>query len=495
MSFLHRLGRAASRRLAAFRAPILGSLLTLLSSSALADWQALRGLERSGARVTASVVDLGSGGVVEQLNPDQRLTPASLTKLVVAAAALDEWTADKMFQTRLLGTGPIHDGQVSGDLHMQSLGDATLDHLAMWSLAAQLKGSGVSSVAGRLVVDTAPFGALGCETKDRCDALEKSDTAYNAPLAPVAVDFGNWCMDVRPTSPGVAAVVTGCGLAQSPVPVEGSIKTVRNGAPSTYWVERVTAAGVDTLRVGGDVPAANGVSMYRSMSDPSLGAGMVMREILQEIGVHVAGAPTVSHAPIPAGAYTLAESEGLSLKEQLGRMLRFSNNYVADLLTLNLAAAQWSQPPTRLADAARTLSDFVARSSPRKTGAPPLYSGSGLTPENELSANDLVAVLSSEYRDTRNFPAFYGGLVVPRQAPFVFLRSGSPAWLDRVALKTGTMDDPHSVCGIAGYLRRRDGGWMAFAAIVNGGPQQHHVPLWKAMEAMRADLDAVMARY
>ena len=78
-------------------------------------------------------------------------------------------------------------------------------------------------------------------------------------------------------------------------------------------------------------------------------------------------------------------------------------------------------------------------------------------------------MLAHAYRETRRFPTYYGGLVVPRDAPFGFLREGSEAWLDRVALKTGSMDAPHSVLGIAGYLRKRKGGWIAFAAIVNGG--------------------------
>ena len=84
---------------------------------------------------------------------------------------------------------------------------------------------------------------------------------------------------------------------------------------------------------------------------------------------------------------------------------------------------------------------------------------------------------------------------MPRQAPFGFLRQGSEAWLDRVALKTGTMDEPHSVCGIAGYLRKKSGGWIAFAVIVNGGTTTRHIPLYKAMEASRADLETLLARY
>lgn len=478
---------------------IIGLATLSLNCAAHADWQALRALQDNGAVVTAAAVDLDSGNMLEQLNPDERLTPASLTKLTVAATALDVWPADKTFETRLLGVGPFRNGQIDGDLILQGTGDSTLDHLALWSLAAQLKGGGVTTVNGRLVVNTAPFGPLGCETKDRCDALVKSDTAYNAPISAVAVDYGNWCVDVRPTVPGAAAVISTCGTAQSPIPVEGAVRTVAAGARPTYWVERVTTGGGEVLRVGGDVPTDAGASVYRAMSDPALGTGLLLREVLREMGIAVTGPVDVVHTPLPPHAYALAQMEGLSLKEQLGRMLRFSNNYVADVLTLDLAAAQRSQAPGQLSDASRALSDFVlklnAASHGGKATAPALFSGSGLTPENTLSADDLVTLLSAEYHNTRNFPAFYGGLVVPRQAPFGFLRVGSPSWLDRVALKTGTMDDPHSVCGIAGYLRKKDGGWIAFAAIVNGGPRMHHVPLYKAMEAARSDVDALLARY
>ena len=474
-------------------------LLLCLSLPAHADWQALHALENSGAVVTASAVDLDSGEVLEQLNATDRLTPASLTKLAVAATALDVWPADKTFQTRLLGVGPFKDGRIDGDLVLQGLGDSTLDHLALWSLAAQLKGTGVTTINGRLVVNTAPFGPLGCETKDRCDALQRSDTAYNAPLSAVAVDYGNWCVDIRPTGIGSPAVVSTCGTAQAPIPVDGTIKTVGPAGKPTFWAERVTTASGEMLRVGGDIPLGGNISVYRAMSDPALGTGLMMREVLREIGIAVTGSVDVVHTPPPINAYPLAQNEGLSLKEQLGRMLRFSNNYVADMLTLNLAAAQRSQAPAQLSDAAKSLSDFIVRiktaSKTGKTTPPPLFSGSGLTPENELSAEDLTSLLAAQYRNTRNFPAFYGGLVVPRQAPFQFLRVGSPAWLDRVALKTGTMDDPHSVCGIAGYIRKKDGGWIAFAAIVNGGQRMRHVPLYKAMEAARADVDSILARY
>jgi D-alanyl-D-alanine carboxypeptidase/D-alanyl-D-alanine-endopeptidase (penicillin-binding protein 4) len=487
--------RGAARLLRA-AAPFLPLFLAL---PAHAQFKALSALEHSGAQITAEAVDLNSNAVIAELNPELRLTPASLTKLAVTAAALNTWPADKMFRTRLVSAAKIRDGKLEGDLVLQGAGDPSLDDHALWTLAAQLKGAGVTSIAGGLLVNPQPFGIVHCETKDRCDALQRSDTAYNAPLASIGVDFGNWCVDVRPTSPGAAARVQGCGLMKLPIPVDGTIRTVRAGARQTFWVERVTGDDGDHLRVSGDIPEGRGQQVYRAMSNPALGVGQLMAETLREIGVSVAGPVRISSTAPPDDAQTLAQTEGLSLREQLGRMLRFSNNYIADVLTLDLAAAVDRDPPTQLSSAGSVLSDFVARAvrTGRRatTPAPPLLSGSGLTPENRLSARDLVGLLSYQYHDARRFPAFYGGLVVPRDAPFAFLRTGSQAWLDRVALKTGTMDDPRSVCGIAGYMRKRDGGWIAFAIIVNGGPGLHHVPLYRAMEASRSDLDELLKKY
>jgi D-alanyl-D-alanine carboxypeptidase/D-alanyl-D-alanine-endopeptidase (penicillin-binding protein 4) len=468
---------------------------------AYAQWHALHTLEQRGALVSAAAIDLDDdNSVIEELDAAQRLTPASLTKLATAALALQTWPADKMFDTHLLANAAIVRGRVTGDLILQGAGDPSLDDESLWQLAAQVRGAGVEVVSGDLFVDPAPFGVVTCETEDRCHALESSDSAYNAPLASIGVDFGNWCMVVRPTTPGTAALVRGCGVTRLPIAVQGVIHTVARGRRQTMWIERRTSpGGDDTLQVGGDIPLGDDQTVYRSMSNPALGVGLLLRETLREIGVAVAGPVVVRASRPPAGSYALGDIEGLSLREQLGRMLRFSNNYIADVLVMDMAASVDDQPPQALASAGQLLSDFVqrvqARYRPASRVPPPLYSGSGLTTDNRLSANDLVRLLAYQYRDAHRFPAFYGGLVVPRDAPFVFLRQGDATWLDRVALKTGTLDEPRSVCGIAGYLRKRNGGWIAFAAIVNGGPNWKHVPLFQAIEAERTDIESLLKRY
>jgi len=470
-------------------------LLSLCAPLAGADFPALGALEATGARVTAVVLDLETGKPLARRNADQRLGPASVTKLVTAAAALETWPADRVFVTRISATGPIAaNGVLNGDLIVSTEGDSTLDHSALWSLAAQIRAVGVRRVAGELKVSTAPFGPLGCETKDRCDALEKSSTAYNAPLAAIGSDYGNWCIDIKPVSVGSAATITGCGGMALPIPIEGVVATVASNAKQSFWADRFTVPGQgDVLRVGGNLPMGAGQSLYRAMSEPPLGLGLLLRETLKVIGVEVAGAVRVVAQATPASAVEIARVDGLLLKEQLGRMLRFSNNYIADLITLNLGAVATGKPGP-LADASRSLSTYMQRVAPQVLPAP-LFSGSGLTPENRLSASEISTMLASVYRDPVRFPALYGGMVVPRQAPYAFLRTGNKDWMERVALKTGTMNEPVSVCGVAGYLRKKNGGWMSFAILVNGSEQTRRVPLYKSMEAIRKDIEAILAAH
>ena len=261
-----------------------------------------------------------------------------------------------------------------------------------------------------------------------------------------------------------------------------------------WWVDRRTYEGEDRLMVGGSVPTGEPQIEYRAMSEPARGAALLLRETLRTAGMRVQGNARVTTSTVPLRAVEVARIDSLPLREQLGRMLRFSNNYLADVLTMNLAASRGESTIT-LADASQGLAQHVALGGVGRGEPPLLYSGSGLTPENHISASEMAAMLAMEHRNAANFSSFYGSLVVPRYSPSRGIRNGSENWLDRVAMKTGTMSEPVSVCALAGYLRKKDGGFIAFAIMVNGGPQLTRVPHYKAMEAIKADIDALLLLY
>src|SRR4029434_2158201 len=142
----------------------------------------------------------------------------------------------------------------------------------------------------------------------------------------------------RARAVGRPAAITGCSVVQLPIAIAGDV-TTSTSSKGDVWAERRTDAdGVDRIHVGGTMQVGTSPTFYRAMSNPALGAGQLLHETLREIGVEVAGGVRVVDAPLPAVTVELATVYGLALKEQLGRMLRFSNNYIADVLTLTMAA-------------------------------------------------------------------------------------------------------------------------------------------------------------
>jgi serine-type D-Ala-D-Ala carboxypeptidase/endopeptidase (penicillin-binding protein 4) len=469
-----------------------GALLLGAASAAAADFDNLDRLASRGARVTAAVWDLDADKSLAQLAPIQRLVPASLSKVLVAAAALDTWLPDKTFATELRAGGSPVEGIVRGDLILRSEGDATLDETTLWGLAAQLRALGVKRVTGRVLVERAPFGELACDSIDRCTGMRRSNRAYNAAPSAIGVNYGSWCVAVRAPLGARRASVAGCATGELPIPLAGS---VRVGAGAALSVERSTDERGDSITVSGNIAPGDERQVHRAMSDPAAGAGLILRSILRQTGVVVDGGVETT---IVAGnaPQLLARVDGLLLQEQVGRMMRWSNNYIADVLTMGISLARKGVAPASLADASRELTAVLGGNTGSDAAlGPVMESGSGLTTTNRLSAKDLIDVLRHEYRDPRRFPAFFGSFVVPRDAPFNYLKGGNDDWLDRVSLKTGSLSEPVSVMGICGFLRKKGGGFMAFAIIVNGSEQRPNVSRDEALNAARADLQDLLARY
>ncbi|HEY0914743.1 MAG TPA: D-alanyl-D-alanine carboxypeptidase/D-alanyl-D-alanine-endopeptidase [Solimonas sp.] len=472
--------------------PLLLSLVTL-TAAAQDDWPNLRQLEKTGASATALALDLQSGRILASHNPQQRLNAASLTKIVLAAAALEAWEPERTLATDLYATGNLNQGVLEGSLILQGQADPTLEHRDLWLLAAQLRQAGVREVRGDLNVSTLPLGRPACETADRCKFITRSDSSYAAPLSGIGVDYGSWCVDFSPS-----LEPRHCSGVALPITVEGRIdaRGARNSAPLA--IARTQGKEGDRILISGSLDPGNLQRVYRSMSDPAGGTGQLLWQMLAELGIRVNGGLYLREEALPANAWRVAGVQGLPLREQLERMMRYSNNYIADVMTLKLAQEARPGPAPTLAQAATQLSARVVRAR-QAIGdgaviAPPLYSGSGLTPENALSARDLIAVLREQYLGTRTFPAFYAGLVVPADSGGTRMREGSPAWMTRTAFKTGTMSEPHAVFGIGGYLRKQDGGWVALAVLVNGAPGQA-LNSRESLKYIRADVEALLARY
>lgn len=465
----------------------------------------LMALQTRGIQVSAQFVDLSRHKLIASLNPSMRMIPASVTKLYTTAAALKRWGAAHRFATRVLASAPIRHGVLHGDLTLVGGGDPTLSHDDLMRLARQLSVRGLRKVTGNLRVDDTWFGQVACVTADRCQALRSSRNSYNAPLSAAGVDFSNAAVLVMPGSKaGAPAKVSLYPYALPMLRLQARVRTRGAGAPVRLYARRITQANHDLLVVSGSVPRDGEPQYrYRSVSRPAQFSGEMFVASLRQVGIKVSG--KVVRRPAGPDARELASIQGQSLGTQLRQMLTYSNNYIADVLALDLLQASGSPPPLslpaagdQLAGMARQIdlaSPFTKLREQRVPDTPlVLHSGSGLTVDNRLSAADLVALLSDEYRRADDFPAFLGALTVPDQTPVKLLgKQGDKAWQTRIAVKTGSMNEPWSVYSLAGYFRYRNGDWGAFAVLINGVADGPSVGRNQSLAAIRHTLERLLA--
>ncbi len=110
---------------------------------------AARMLVGEGQGVVAEAAD---GTVLASQSADRPVHPASVTKVASSLALLERLGPAHRFETRVVAAGGVRDGQVLGDLLVQSGGDPTLVYENVFLLLDRLRRHGLRAVSGRLAV-------------------------------------------------------------------------------------------------------------------------------------------------------------------------------------------------------------------------------------------------------------------------------------------------------------------------------------------------------
>lgn len=484
---------------------LFASLLLLGTTSvAHAQWlDALRQLDSNHAKVTALVVNLENMQTIAALSPDQRLTPASVSKLFATAGALEQFGPDHRFTTRFATSGRLAGGVLHGNLVLIGGGDPALDTGDLRTLIQQLKAAGVRQVTGRLVIDNGLFGPFHCFIKDRCEARTRASEAYSAPLSSVGVNFGTVKITVYPgDNPGDDTRVLLAPLGLPGYTIDNEVTTGNVNARPRLAVWREYAHGDNIIHVRGELPAGGRhYSIYRAVTNAAVQTRRVVSTLLADAEILVEGNPVVQ--PQVSGQFTtLATLHSEYLSQMIIPMLAYSNNYMADMLTLDIAADRGYKAPLSLSRAAQELEQLAQRAMqetyPKHTDkiARPIFtSGSGLSVSNKISARHIVALLNHMYHQPALFPAFYGAMPVPISSASNTLKHGNHAWLTRLVAKTGTLTEPVTARALAGYFRFQNGDFGAFAVIINGTEQRPAINFYDTVLSYQEDLEAILKKY
>lgn len=462
----------------------------------------LQTLAASGALATAFAVNLRTGEVLGEMSPDTRVTPASVSKVILAAAALERFGSEHSIQTKFYATGPVKNGVLKGDLVFEGAGDPSLTNEKLWFLTTDVARAGIRKVEGQLVVNTSRFGYIEPDI-DRRLASKRSRHAYDSPLSAAAVNFSVMGVVVSPgEGPGERAHVALEPYDLDTTKIQGAVRT-QPGEFSRVAVTRTRSGLQDIFTASGHVgQKASPTRVYRSVSDADQYAGAVLKAFLEKEGIQLTRGVRIERTPRSELGRPLASVEGFPLAWQLLGLFKVSNNFIGDMLTIQLDLDDKKQFGATLAGGALQLENYMSfalQNAPAPYRSKPdgivMQSGSGLTHENKLSARDVVAVLQRMYMDSREFPAFLNALPMPGAEGTVkkrFQSEQTKHLRDRLRAKTGTLSEPHDAIGLAGYSRLKDGDWVAFCAMVNGSAKRPNVGIEYARETIDEDLGRLL---
>jgi len=441
-------------------------------------------------------ISLDRGDTLVALHAGRRLIPGSSAKLLTTSAFLRRFGAAARCTTYLEARGRANrkaGGRVrlKGDLILRGSGAPDVTQLLsagsrglLDSLAFLLRNEGLDRFEGTLWVDGTLFAA---EYYAPSWALEDVPNAYGAPVNAIMANGNAATLVVTAGAKGVS-----CAFEPPEVPlvVESAVKV--GGAGEAGWLDVDRRPFDARLRVRGMVPLDGTVRKQISVPDPDSTAGLVLLGAMRRAGIElgdsrvrvvphagIAGAGSASkggdRVPAPAPAGSTSGWGGVS-KNRTAIVTALTSPTAAELagivnaISLNAEAEALLRlldpaPTEKHRDAGlREVRRFAAEAGVDTLDLS-LVDGSGLSPQNLLTARSLVRWLWAHDRDTTLAGPFHAGLAAPGTLGTLKNRFAGFDPKAELRAKTGTLTN---VSALAGYVRSAEGERIAFAMITNG---------------------------
>jgi D-alanyl-D-alanine carboxypeptidase/D-alanyl-D-alanine-endopeptidase (penicillin-binding protein 4) len=396
------------------------------------DLAALVAAAKLGGETGLAVLDARTGELLEALEPDRALPPASVLKAVTALYALDRLGPAHRWTTRVLAGGPVSGGTLDGDLILAGGGDPVLTTDELGDLAAAVAARGLKRVTGGFRVWAGALPEL-----DLIDREQPVHAGYNPAVGGLNLNHNRVHFEWRRGGDGWRFSMDARGERFVPPVRMARVRAADRAAPVfTYRAGR--DADEWTVAAGA---LGKGGARWLPVRHPARYAGEVFQTLLAAHGIRL---PDPEPLRGPPRGTLIAEAGSPPLADVLRDMLKFSTNLTAEVVGLTASGAPG------LAASGRAMADW-ARIRLGATGR--FADHSGLGGDSRVSARDMARMLAAGR--TGALPALLKNHGL-RDAKGNEI-AGSPL---RVVAKTGTLN---FVSGLAGFILPPAGRPLAFA--------------------------------
>jgi D-alanyl-D-alanine carboxypeptidase/D-alanyl-D-alanine-endopeptidase (penicillin-binding protein 4) len=307
------------------------------------------------------VVDARTGKVLYAYGEDRQLNPASNTKLVSTATALDALGPEFTYDLRLLGAAPGDDGVVEGDVYLVGAADPTLAPRGIEDLAQSLAGAGVRRVTGAVVIGDAARDGLA---HPAVSVTVKGTTEDDLPDVEISPDSGYFVIDTT---------------------------AVTSDKKGKLDVTLAVEDGSVVVTVSGRIKAGQVVEAWRSVPGPAMFTAHTFRAMARRAGVDIAGGVRQGAGGDAPALETLAVHHSVPLSQLAALINKPSNNYLADRLIATVGGERFGGGPS-ISKGVQAMADWLSRVGVTP-GSYRLENGSGLSHAIHISARQLVQVL------------------------------------------------------------------------------------------------------
>ena len=385
------------------------------------------------------------------VNGDKRFIPASVTKLITTALAIDELGDKFHFMTTAATDGELYEGVLVGNLYLIGGGDPSLNQKGIEELAELVAKSGIREVRGGVFADISLFGSETFPTDVEWADLQES---YGAEISPLSFNdnFITFVVDKATGQLHCKEQLPYCSM-------EGSVNTKDETSSLKYKRDFLA----NRVEVYGSLARGEGQEEIKiAIHTPSEYARQAWVKALNDRGIQI------RFADLGQGDRTVVASVASpSLSTLLKEVNHNSNNLYAETMLRYIAKKRYPELSFEEAES-KVLQEYL-----QKMGIPPsefvLREGAGLSRHNLLTPEIVVNLLEQKVKSPQG-DEFLSVLPVAGQDGKLQKRFKklSPGLV--IKAKTGGLE---GVTNLAGIAENSAGRKIFFCIFVNGSTKPY----------------------
>ncbi len=421
------------------------------------------------ASISFSAMDLNTKQIVSELNPNQSLVPASITKLITTATALEVLGANFQFTTSLYYNGAIDTVNkiLNGNIIIKGGGDPALgsdryekhygDFMNRWAIAIKLLG--IDSINGKVIGDASYFNDHIPSTwiwGDLGNYFGASPSGLSIYENSCRVEF------VSGPNNGDSTYISCVKPFVPNLEIENFVISKPNSRDDAYFFGYPYQ---NHIQVKGAIPLnCKDFTVKASLPDPAFLASYQLTEELVKQGVKIAENNSTSRLEKDVTTYKSDVKIDAIPSPRLIELIKLTNHYSINLYAEHfmnqIGLAKYRSGDTESSTQA-TL-EFWKKKGIDVSGMS-LNDGSGLSRFNAFSSMQLVSILAY-MKLSKNNSFFYSSLPIAGKSGTLKRIGKDTAAEGRVHAKSGNMSRVRSY---AGYCTTKSNKEIAFTLIVN----------------------------